>query len=112
MPPANWLPERERAMSLNVTGGARGDGERWIDWLAEIGDDRMGFHEPITRSIASYAATAKNPDWEHLKDCIRVVAQAARNDKGRDLDADYLTDAVLDGSIAGAVSKFRSGGSR
>jgi hypothetical protein len=114
MPPTGWLPERERAMratSLNVVGdGGRGNGERWIDWLAEVGDDRMGFHEPITKAVASYVVTAKDPDWEYLKDCIRVVAGAARNDKGRDLDADYLTDAVLDGSIAGAVSKFRRGG--
>ena len=99
-------------MSLNVSGEVRGNSERWIEWLAEIGDDRMGFHEPITRSIASYVATVKNPDWEYLKDCIRVVAQAARNDKGRNLGTEYLTDTVLNGSITGAVSKFRAGGSR
>jgi hypothetical protein len=61
-------------------------------------------------TFGRHLATAKDPDWEYLKDCIRIVAGAARNDKGRDLDADYLTDAVLDGSIAGAVSKFRRGG--
>lgn len=111
MPPAGWQAERVRAMDLDISGGPRGKTDRWIGWLAEVGDDRMGFHEPITRAIASYTTTVETPDWEYLKECIRGVARAAQNTKGRDLEADYLSDSILDRSIAGAVAKFR-GGSR
>jgi hypothetical protein len=111
MPPAGWQPEQVRAMDLDISGRPRGSTDRWIGWLAEVGDDHMGFHEPITRAIASYATTVEIPNWEYLKECIRCVARTAQNTKGRDLEADYLSDLILDRSITGAVAKFR-GGSR
>ena len=78
--------------------------ERYIDWLNRIGDDKDGFHEPITQAIWHFARAYPADLDEDFKHALRCVARSAKCTKQRDLNA-YLSDHRLNASLRGAREK-------
>jgi hypothetical protein len=78
--------------------------------LALLGDGGglEGFHYPITAAIASYISEhGDDCDAEALKVVLRKRIDKAPKNLGRDGDIEqYKSDAYLDTSIHGAISKF------
>lgn len=78
--------------------------------LAQIGDHEggAGFHEPITRAIASYVATNGSEfDREALKERVREAILSAENHhRDQSVIDNYCSDNDLDASIEGAIAKF------
>lgn len=111
MPPKGWDRLVWDADDLQPGSGVTQPGtrnpERWAEILGRVGDDKDGFHDPITSAIASYIATRDDPDPEFIKSMVRESVRKAMNLARRDLESDYLCDRVLDGSIRGAMQKFR-----
>lgn len=81
-------------------------GNRFEQFLADMGDDGDGFHGPITSAIASWVTSHGEDDDDELKRIIRARARAALcTDRTRDLDH-YLSDATLDDDIVRARGKY------
>ena len=78
--------------------------DRFLDYLASIGDDKDGFYEPMTRAIWHWARANGPESDDEFKAALRTVVLSARCDKQRDLE-EYLTDYRLDASIKGAREK-------
>lgn len=80
--------------------------------LKQIGDHEggAGFHEPITRAIASYVATnGPEFDREALKERVRAAILSAENHhRDQSVIDRYSSDRDLDASIDGAIEKFGS----
>ena len=77
---------------------------RYLDYLARIGDDLDGFYEPMTKAIWHWAKAYPGDLDEDFKHALRCVARSARCTKQRDLDR-YLSDYTLDASLRGAREK-------
>ena len=80
------------------------DDERFLDYLARIGDDHDGFYEPMTKAIWHYARVNPPEKDDEFKQVLRHVAREATCTKQRDLDS-YLSDYRLDASLRGAREK-------
>ena len=88
--------------------GHYGGGERYLEYLNRIGDDKDGFHEPILKTIWHWASTVQTTWTPAFKDALRHVGtSAAKCDKQRGLD-EYLSDYRMDASLHGAREKQRA----
>ena len=117
LPNAQWedrARERERAESEELRElslrpalplvATPASENRYLEFLNRIGDDKDGFHDPMTKAIWHWArAYAQHLDAA-FKDTLRQVVRAAKCDKQRNLD-DYLNDYQLDASLKGAREK-------
>ena len=79
--------------------------ERYLDYLARIGDDLDGFHDPMTKAIWHWARAYSADLDEDFKTALRGVVRSAKCTKQRDLD-EYLSDHRLDASLRGAREKL------
>jgi hypothetical protein len=79
-------------------------GDRYLDYLGRIGDDKDGFHDPMVKAIWHWAKAYPSDLDEDFKSALRSVVRAAKCTKQRDLDH-YLSDYRLDASIRGAREK-------
>jgi hypothetical protein len=79
-------------------------GDRYLDHLGRIGDDKDGFHDPMVKAIWHWAKAYPSDLDEDFKAALRSVVRAAKCTKQRDLDH-YLSDYRLDTSIRGAREK-------
>jgi hypothetical protein len=84
--------------------GHYGGGERYLEYLNRIGDDKDGFYEPMRMAIWHWASTYPDHLDAAFKEELRHVVRAAKCDKQRDLD-EYLSDYRLDASLHGAREK-------
>ena len=78
--------------------------DRYLDYLARIGDDKDGFYDPMTRAIWHWARAYSDEFDEQFKAALRTVVCEARCSKQRDLD-EYLSDYRLNASLRGARDK-------
>jgi hypothetical protein len=91
---------RQPYSSLDRTPGS----EKYLDYLLRIGDDRDGFHEPMTKAIWHFVSVYPPDRDEEFKSALRTIVREAVCTKQRDLD-EYLSDYRLDASIRGAREK-------
>jgi hypothetical protein len=81
-------------------------------YLSHLGDGvgRGGFHAPLRSAIASLAASVgQDVDWSAVKEELRNAIDGAPKSSGRDRDIErYKSDAYLDASFRGALTKFAS----
>ena len=80
-------------------------GDRYLDFLDRIGDDKDGFYEPIRMAVWHWARANSEADDEAFKTALRQVVHEARCSKQRDLD-EYLSDYRLNASLRGARDKL------
>jgi hypothetical protein len=79
--------------------------DRYLDYLARIGDDLDGFYEPMTKAIWHWAKAYPEDLDADFKHALRCVVRSASCTKQRDLD-EYLSDHRLDASLRGAREKL------
>jgi hypothetical protein len=79
-------------------------GDRYLEYLERIGDDKDGFHEPMMKAIWYWARAFSDDRDEDFKQTLRQVVRSARCSKHRDLDQ-YLSDYRLDASLRDAREK-------
>ena len=79
-------------------------GDQYEVFLRRIGDDKDGFHDPMTRAIWHWARAYSADLDEEFKAALRAVVRSAKCTKQRDLD-EYLADYRLDASLKGAREK-------
>jgi len=77
---------------------------RYLEFLNRIGDDKDGFHDPMTKAIWHWARAYPEHLDAAFKDNLRHVVRAAKCDKQRNLN-EYLSDYQLDASLKGAREK-------
>jgi hypothetical protein len=78
--------------------------ERYLDYMARIGDDLDGFYDPMTKAIWHWAKAHPIDADAGFKQALRQVVREARCTKQRNLD-EYLSDYRLDASLRGAREK-------
>ena len=79
-------------------------GDRYLDYLERIGDDKDGYHEPMQKAIWHWAKAYPESYDEDFKEALRAVVRSAKCTKQRDLEV-YLSDYRLGTSLRGALEK-------
>ena len=111
------IPERERKNKTHstreqhlspVTHQDMNSSQSIEEILAQIGDNRSGFHLPITLYISRLAATeGESADWDEHKESIRNAIQNADQSKHDKSSINkYLSDEYLDEDWNRCLVKF------
>ena len=92
------------SLSSLPVGNSDGD---FLFYLCRIGDDYDGFWEPMNKAIFHYFREyGISADENKLKEIIKKYVKNAKNNKGRNLENDYLSEKKLNTSIRGAKNKL------